>query len=148
MTINGGQNTNKGLKYKLYTGVFNSVSELNNAAVIDSGVAVSFNTSEFKKNIKGYGIIYTGLINADVDGEYHFSLQSANGSQLYIDGHIVVDNDGRHRLYEQGGAVPLQNGFHKITIKYFNAGGRGSLKLFMTAPGKSKTEISPEALFN
>ena len=55
-----GQNTNKGLKYKLYTGVFNSVSELNTAAVIDSGVTVSFNTSEFKKNIKGYGVIYTG----------------------------------------------------------------------------------------
>ncbi|MDB5090072.1 MAG: beta-N-acetylhexosaminidase [Mucilaginibacter sp.] len=129
-----GQNTNKGLKYKLYTGEFTSVSQLNNAAVIDSGVAVSFNTADIKKNIKGFGVIYTGLIRIDSDGVYGFSTASANGSALLIDDQPVVDNDGKHGVFDQGGAVPLQKGYHKITIKYFDAASNGSVKVFMTIP--------------
>jgi hexosaminidase len=141
-------NTNKGLKYKLYTGEFTSVSQLNNAAVIDSGVAVSFNTANIKKNIKGFGVIYTGLIRIDTDGVYGFSTASANGSALLIDDQPVVDNDGKHGVFDQGGAVPLQKGYHKITIKYFDAAGNGSLKVFMTTPDKPKGEVTPDMMFN
>jgi len=143
-----GTNTNKGLKYKLYTGEFTSVSQLNNAAVIDSGVAVSFNTANIKKNIKGYGVIYTGLIRIDNDGVYGFSTASANGSALLIDDQPVVDNDGKHGVFDQGGAVPLQKGYHKITIKYFDAASNGSLKVFMTNPDKPKGEVTPDMMFN
>jgi hexosaminidase len=143
-----GQNTNKGLKYKLYTGEFTSVSQLNNAAVIDSGVAVSFNTADIKKNIKGFGVIYTGLIRIDSDGVYGFSTASANGSALLIDDQPVVDNDGKHGVFDQGGAAPLQKGYHKITIKYFDAASNGSLKVFMTTPDKPKGEVTPDMMFN
>ena len=51
----------KGLKYQLYTGQFTALSDLKNAAVTDTGVAVSFNTSDFKKNIKGFGVTYFGF---------------------------------------------------------------------------------------
>lgn len=142
------QNTNKGLKYKLYTGEFTSVSQLNNAAVIDSGVALSFNTSAFKKNIKGYGVIYSGFVRIDSDGVYGFSTVSANGSALLIDDQPVVDNDGKHGVFDQGGSVPLQKGYHKITIKYFDAASSGSLRVFMTTPDKPKGEVSPDMMFN
>ncbi|MGZ3873392.1 MAG: PA14 domain-containing protein, partial [Mucilaginibacter sp.] len=142
------QNTNKGLKYKVYTGEFTSVSQLNNAAVIDSGVALSFNTSAFKKNIKGYGVIYSGFVRIDSDGVYGFSTASANGSALLIDDQPVVDNDGKHGVFDQGGSVPLQKGYHKITIKYFDAASSGSLKVFMTIPDKPKGEVSPDMMFN
>jgi len=143
-----GSNTNKGLKYKVYTGEFTNVSQLDKAAVIDSGVAVSFNTAAIKKNIKGYGVIYNGLIRIDNDGVYGFSTTSANGSTLLIDGQPVVDNDGKHTVYDVGGAVPLQKGYHKITIKYFDAASSGNLKVFITTPGKPKAELTPEIMFN
>jgi len=143
-----GQNTNKGLKYKVLTGEFTSVSQLDKAAVIDSGVAVSFNTAAIKKNIKGYGVIYSGLIRIDNDGVYGFSTASSNGSALLIDGQPVVDNDGKHTVYDVGGTVPLQKGYHKITIKYFDAASNGNLKVFITAPDKPKAELTPEVMFN
>ena len=143
-----GQNTNKGLKYKVYTGEFTSVNQLDKAAVIDSGVAVSFNISAIKKNIKGYGVIYNGLIRIDNDGVYGFSTSSANGSTLLIDGQPVVDNDGKHSVYDVGGTVPLQKGYHKITIKYFDAASNGNLRVFITTPDKPKAELTPEVMFN
>ena len=137
-----------GLKYELYTGVFTNLSQLKDAAVIDTGVVNTFNTSAFKKNIKGFGVIYNGFIRIDNDGVYGFTTSSANGSSLLIDDQPVVDNDGKHAIFDQGGAVPLQKGFHKITVKYFDTGNAGTLKVLMTMPDKPKGELTPDMLYN
>jgi len=142
------QGTVKGLKYQLFTGEFNSISQLKDAAVVDSGTVLTFNTSAFKKNIKGFGVIYNGFIRIDSDGVYGFSVASANGSSLLIDDQPVVDNDGKHGIFDQGGAVPLLKGYHKITVKYFDAGNAGSLRVFMTIPEKPKGELSPDMMYN
>ncbi len=138
----------KGLKYQLFTGQFTSLDQLKGAAVIDSGVVQSFNTSAFKKNMHGFGVIYTGFIRIDSDGVYGFSTASANGSSLFIDDQIVVDNDGKHGVFDQGGSIPLLKGYHRITIKYFDAGSTGSLGVFMTIPDKPKGQITPDIMFN
>ncbi len=143
-----GNNINKGLKYKVYTGEFNSVKDLDKAVAIDSGSTTTFSTSAIKKNLKGYGVIYSGLIRIDNDGVYSFSTSSANGSALLIDGQPVVDNDGKHSLYDVGGSVPLQKGYHNITIKFFDAASNGNLKLFITTPDKPKAELTPETMYN
>jgi hexosaminidase len=138
----------KGLKYELFSGEFTSLDQLTEAARIDTATALSFNTSTFKKNIKGFGVIYNGFIRIDTDGNYGFSTVSANGSVLLIDNQPVVDNDGKHTVYDQGGSVPLLKGYHHITIKYFDSGNAGSLKVFMTIPGKPKGELSPDMMYN
>jgi hexosaminidase len=142
------QGTAKGLKYQLFTGEFSSISQLKDAAVIDTGMAATFNTSVFKKNIKGFGVIYTGFIRIDTDGNHGFSLSSASGSSLLIDDQPVVDNDGKHGVFDQGGAVPLLKGYHKITIKFFDTNNTGSLRVFMTIPDKPKGELSPDMMYN
>ncbi|HWZ13810.1 MAG TPA: family 20 glycosylhydrolase [Mucilaginibacter sp.] len=138
----------QGAKYQLYSGEFTGVGQLKEAAVLDTGVVMSFNTAPFRKNMHGFGIIYSGFIRIDTDGNYGFSTSSANGSSLLIDDQLVVDNDGKHGVFDQGGTVPLQKGYHKITIKYFDNGSTGSLKVFMTIPGKPKGELSPDMLYN
>jgi hexosaminidase len=96
----------------------------------------------------GFGVIYTGFIRIDTDGVYGFSVASANGASLLIDDQQVVDNDGKHSVFDQGGSAPLLKGYHRITIKYFDAGSAGSLRVFMTIPDKPKGEISPDMMFN
>ncbi|WP_259067977.1 family 20 glycosylhydrolase [Mucilaginibacter sp. X4EP1] len=143
------QGTGRGLKYELFSGDFTSVTQLNDeAASIDTGTTQTFTTSAFKKNIKGFGVIYNGFIRIDSDGVYGFTTSSANGSALLIDGQPVVDNDGKHGIFDQGGAVPLLKGYHKITVKYFDTGNAGSLRVFLTLPGKPKGELTPDTLFN
>src|SRR5205814_1116011 len=39
---------------------------------------------------------WTGAIEAPADGTYRFALASDDGSRLFIDEHLVVDNDGLH----------------------------------------------------
>jgi hexosaminidase len=140
-------NTN-GLKFQLLQGTFINTSQFKDAAVIDSGVAKSFNPLLLKKNNPAFGVIYTGFIRIDADGLYQFATRSDDGSVLAIDDQPVVNNDGKHPIAEQGGAIALQKGYHKFTLKYFDAGAVTALRVYMSMPGKPKVELSPEALFN
>jgi hexosaminidase len=142
------QGASKGVKYQVYTGTFGNSGRIEAAAMVDSGVTKTFSPLAFKKTNTNFGVVYSGYINIDADGTYGFSTQSSDGSVLLIDDQPVIDNDGRHNLYEQGGSVPLLKGFHKITVRYFNIGSSSILRVFMTIPGKPKGEVSPESLYN
>jgi hexosaminidase len=140
--------TATGLKYQLFLGTFNSTSQLDDATVIDSGTAKTFNPGAIKKNNTAFGIIYNGFIRIDSNGLYDFSLKSDDGSALFIDGQPVINNDGKHGTYEQGGSVSLQKGYHRFTVKYFNVGSSETLHVYLTMPGKPKGELSPDAMYN
>ncbi|TWR31260.1 family 20 glycosylhydrolase [Mucilaginibacter pallidiroseus] len=141
----------QGLKYQVSAGTYVNTTQINPAAVIDTGVAKSFSTalSAFKKAFNKYGVVFYGYVKIDTDGNYGFSTQSSNGSVLSIDDVPIVDNDGRTGTIEQAGVVPLLRGYHRITIKYVDANTSGSgLRVFMTIPGKPKGEVSPDMMFN
>lgn len=101
-----------------------------------------------RRNNPAFGVIYSGFIRIDADDLYKFSIRSDDGSIMTIDDQPVVNNDGKHPIAEQGGAVALQKGYHKFTLKYFDAGSVSALKVYMTIPGKPKGELPPDSLYN
>jgi len=140
--------TNQGLRYELFPGEFNSTNDFKiSADGADSLISKSFNINPFRK-ASGFGIIYSGYIRIDSDGVYGFSTASDDGSTVLIDDQMVVDNDGKHPISGKNGAIALQKGFHKFTLKYFNIGTTGSLKVFITIPGKPTGELGSDLLFN
>lgn len=137
-----------GLKYQVHSGIFANTDQINNGPVTDTGTVKNFGTAAYRSKSHTFGVIYTGFIRIDNDGKYSFSTNSGDGSVLLIDDQLVVNNDGKHSLFEQGGDIDLTNGFHKITIKYFFAGASNILRVYITPPGKPKTELSSDLLFN
>jgi hexosaminidase len=140
--------TKPGVKYELVAGLFTGTGQLDGARVLDTGVVKTFNTAAFKKANRTFGVTYEGYFNAATDSKYIFSTQSDDGSVIFIDDQLVVDNDGKHSLYEQPGEVLLQKGMHKFTLKYFEAGAFSTLRVYLTLPGKPKGEFSAETMLN
>lgn len=68
-----------------------------------------------------FALRYTGQINIPLakSGEYGFNLISDDGSRLYIDKTLVINNDGTHRTAPREGRIYLEPGQHSITIEYF-----------------------------
>ena len=62
------------------------------------------------------------------DGVYTFRLYSDDGSQLTVDGVMVVDNDGMHDARELVGQHAMKKGLHPILVLYFDHNG-GDLRL-------------------
>ena len=136
------------LKYYYIPGNYTQTGELNTSKATEEGYLNSFNIGGFKEKARAFGLIFEGYINATTNGTYTFSTSSDDGSQLYIDDILVVDNDHKHAAFELTSAINLVRGFHKIQIRYFQAGGYGDLKVFMAEPGNNKHEISPGLLFH
>ncbi|RYE26739.1 MAG: beta-N-acetylhexosaminidase, partial [Sphingobacteriaceae bacterium] len=138
----------EGLKYKVLSGNFENLAQTDSAVVIDSGTNKTINVSAYKKNNAGFGIIYQGYLRVDKDGNYNTGLTSDDGSQLFLDDQLVVDNDGKHAVLNKTSLVPLQKGYHKIKIKYFDAGATATLRVYLNLAGKPQTELPPDVLFN
>ena len=80
---------------------------------------------EAKENI---GLVITGYLEVPEDGVYTFRLYSDDGSQLTVDGVMVVDNDGMHDARELVGQHAMKKGLHPILVLYFDHNG-GDLRL-------------------
>ncbi len=93
--------------------------------------------------IEWFALAYTGKFGVKQGGEYKFTLLSDDGSRLYIDGRLVIDNDGIHGPGEAEATVALKPGVHSIRVEYFQ-GPRYeiALQLFVTPPGGEQVIFS------
>ena len=93
-----------------------------------------------------FGLILNGFLEVPNEDVYNFTVSSNDGSRLFIDDNLIVENDGWHGAYEKEGSIALQAGLHKIKLLYFQSGGEKLLEVFMKAPGAEKTEIKADIL--
>jgi len=77
-----------------------------------------------------FAIDYTGRFWIEQPGAYRFALMSDDGSKLYIDGRLEIDNDGLHSVIGRQRSVPLSRGIHQIRVSYFQ-GPRYHLSLVL-----------------
>ena len=71
------------------------------------------------KRTEWFAIDYNGKFWIGTPGKYKFSLLSDDGSKLYIDKKLVIDNDGTHPALLLYGAIVLKIGSHNIRVSYF-----------------------------
>ncbi len=90
-----------------------------------------------------FGIEYTGFFKAKKGGDYVFRLLSDDGSKLFIDDKLIIDNDGQHGASAKTGKITLDDSKHSIKIQYFQ-GPRNQIALQLFASlNNSKEEIFP-----
>ncbi len=70
-----------------------------------------------------FAIDYSGQFWIEKPGPYRFELSSDDGSRLYIDGRVIVNNDGVHTPEMRTGAAFLDGGIHQIRVSYFKGTG-------------------------
>jgi putative heme-binding domain-containing protein len=98
------------------------------------------------KTRDAFALRFTGHIKIDQPGDYTFYIASDDGSRFYIDGSLLVNNDGLHGMVEKSGRVSLTAGTHPIVATYFDNGGGDGLKASWSGPGFGKQEIQASVL--
>ncbi len=94
------------------------------------------------------GRLYDGYIVVPTDDVYQFALTSDDGSKLWIDDKVVVDNDGLHSTGGKMGTAALGAGQHKIRIGWFNATGGAELKLQWAPLGSALGDFKPSDILH
>ncbi|MFD1601288.1 family 20 glycosylhydrolase [Flavobacterium artemisiae] len=139
-----------GLKYDYFTSkLLQQIQDLELAKPIKSGILEGkISAEKWKTKLERYiGVKFNGYIFIPETGNHTFSMLSDDGSKLFIDDELIVDNDKIHWANEAYGAVKLEKGFHKINISYFDLTGGTILNAFIQLEGKEKQEIRASDLF-
>ena len=95
----------------------------------------AFPSIEGKEGKEYYGLTFEGYIRLPEDGLYTFRLNSDDGSQMFIDGEMVISNDGLHSPVELSHYAALASGYHSIRVEYFQKTGGAELELKVNGPG-------------
>ena len=132
-----------GLHYQYYQGKWDTLPDLKKIKMIKEGVA-----DDFELNVRNqdefFALLFTGYVNVPETAIYAFYTNSDDGSRLYIDGQLVVNNDGLHGMKEAEGAIPLAQGLHKIRVTYFNKTGDMGLTVSVSSTDIQK-QLLPES---
>jgi cytochrome c2 len=135
----------RGLSYQYFEGDFSDTKSIERSKPKASGLIDHFALSA-RKRTDNIGFRFTGFVTAPADGDYTFYTVSDDGSQLYLAGTLVVNNDGTHATTEKKGSIRLKAGEHPIKVLWFNGGGEMFLKVSYEGPGLNKQEIPASAL--
>jgi len=111
-----------------------------------SGTAETFSLPP-SDGVKFYALRYSGRLFVEKAGEYTFFTESNDGSLLYINDNLVVNNDGSHNLLEESGVIALDTGLHDIVVEYFQNNGSEALTVSWSTPTIAKQAIPATVLF-
>ncbi len=136
----------QGLNYEYYEGTWQDLPNFALLTPVGNGTIEDF-TIPKKNSGEDFGVKYEGYIKLPETGLYTFSLGSDDGSSLYIDGQLIVSNDGQHAVEYRSGTDYLGAGYHKIEVQYFQAGGGMDLIAEIQGPGVKNEKIPSNMLF-
>lgn len=137
-----------GLKYYYVPGKFSAISEIDTNLATKKGVVNQISLSKITGKAREYGLVFTGYINVNENADFEFSLFSDDGSRLYINDELIIDNDGKHARYEKAAGVLLKPGLHKIRLAYFDDGPGSALRLSVKGTDGKKIELPAVMMFN
>jgi glucose/arabinose dehydrogenase len=90
---------------------------------------------------------HTGFVRVDTAGSYTFYLNSDDGSKLWLDGELIINNDGLHSMRELSATRTLSAGYHSLRVEFFENGGGAGLVASWSGPGIAKQVIPASRLF-
>ena len=134
-----------GLQFDYYEKLVHSTEGLEGAVPTLSGSVQEFTLSPKRRN-EGMGFRFTGTLTVSREGSYTFFVSCDDGAKLWIDGQVIVDNDGVHSPSEKSGKTALKAGDHPIALLYFNEHAGGELTVRWQEEGHGKRPIPATAL--
>jgi hypothetical protein len=100
---------------------------------------IHFDKEDIVKKTESYdrsSVWWQGCLFIRQAGLYRFSIVSDDGSWIYVDSNLLVDNGEVHPQRSRGKEIFLERGNHEIEIKYFDAGGRAQVDFYAKRSGR------------
>ncbi len=118
-----------GINYAVYKGKWKKLPRFDALRPCATGKCSDFDYKKLVGQTSDFGLVYTGTVMVDKSAAYLFSTTSDDGSRLFIDGQLVVNNDGLHRARKVSGKINLRSGRHSFRLEFFNNGPACSLQV-------------------
>lgn len=140
-----------GVKYAYYVNntekVLNSVNDICKPAnKVEEGTTEKIDVTKAKQE-DWYGFDFDTYVNIPESGAYKMILTSDDGSVLYLDGKLLIDNDGSHGELAVTRCVGLEKGLHHLQVKYLENYSGNQVSVKITGKSMPEMEIPAEWYF-
>lgn len=132
-----------GLRRETYEGEWERLPDFGSLTARESSVVESIALAAREERV---GCRFSGLVVVEHDDVYEFVLASDDGSRLWVDGELVVDNDGLHGTLEKRGTIALAAGAHALRVDWFNRTGGAELAVKLARLGEGPVPIPSASL--
>ncbi len=142
------------IRYEYTEANYDHVPPQNSLRPVKTGTVSMFSPEAIATRPNDYVIWYEADFSASLDAEYLFSTVSDDGTLLYVNGQLVVNNDGNHGMEEKSGKIFLQAGTHRLRMGYYQGGGGGGLEVYygstyfekqpLATPARKASQRPPE----
>ena len=123
---------------------FSTLSPYASGVMPDLNIADGFGPFAGSGTSTDVGAVFESAILIPETGLYVLSIDSDDGSKLYLGGDLVIDNDGVHTMQEQSVGLGLEAGFHRVGVEYFQFLSRRGLIVRIEGPGVPRQPIPGE----
>jgi predicted alpha/beta superfamily hydrolase len=136
-----------GFHYAYYEGKWDKLPDFRSLQPSLQGKAdSSFDINRLPRK-DNFGIVLVGEVEIKEEGYYIFAIISDDGSRLYLNGQLLIDNDGLHSAEDKSFMVPLKKGFYPVRIEYFQKDGDRQLRLIYITPDIIRSgQLSPNPI--
>ena len=136
-----------GISWHLYEGAFIKLPDFDSLEPIKQGITYQFSLDGIDLPETNFALQMESFIEITKDGEYEFYISSNDGSKLYIDNQMLIDNDGEHGPKQLSDSIYLKKGIHPIRVEYFQSGGSTTLLVSYRSDDISYGVIPANVLF-
>jgi alpha-L-fucosidase len=135
-----------GLKYAAVAGDYSTLPDFAAVTGSSTGAVSGFDLTPRPREVQ-FAMRFDGYIRVPATGVYTFFLRSDDGSRMWMDGALLIDNDGLHSSLEKSAPVAVEQGLHPIAVAMFEQSGGFELDVSWSGPGVAKQRVPVSALF-
>lgn len=150
--VSGCQQTCPGLNVKYYVVTdsaqlpdFSTLTSYASASVDSLNLQPTLGAFPSSGSVDFFGAQFTAWVNVPSAGVWTFFLNSDDGSKLYVDDTLVVDNDFLHPMREKSGSVTLTQGLHAIRVDFYEWDQVAGLIVSWESAGVAKQVVPRDA---
>jgi hypothetical protein len=94
-----------------------------------------------------FALRYTAKVNIPAAGVWTFYVNSDDGSRLYINGTLVVSNDGDHAQTTKSGSINLPAGYADFVLQFYENQSASVVQAFWSGPTVASQTLIPPSAF-
>ena len=128
------------MAYFAHDGSLQTVASIGTGKQVGAGNTDKITSMGDRKFGEGWNIEFSGILELKKNETVEFTVGSDDGSALFVDGKVVIMNDGPHGVVTLSGKVKLTKGKHQVNLLYFNRSGGHGLTATAKVGAKGKVQ--------
>ena len=107
------------------------------------GDKINFDLVDLPDTVNHFAVLFTTTLSVPVEEEYSFKISSDDGTKFYVDGEMLIENDGAHGPILKTASKTLSQGPHELKIEFFDFDKGQSLDFTYSTPTIPWTQLNP-----